>query len=596
MENHPQLDELSTARRVLQLARHEWGPMAAVALLGVLSAGFEGVGLALLIPLAELLDDNESPSDVPLVGTLIRFVGDDVTIGPVLLICLLLAFLFAGLIVTYANAVYSNVIAMRFAHHLRTRVFETALDRPVAKLESMPSGKLVNGLVSQTWRACDAVFVLVGFLINIAASVVLLAFLLMLSPVYTGVLMAMTVLMIVAVQLATRAVRDLGTSAVTANESFMAYVWDALAGLRVIRGFGREAHERRRFAEASSRVKDVFVRLKVISELVGPITQFITVGMLVTILVIAIMMDDEMATAVGFLAIAYRMQPRFTALLHARTQLSELAASVAEIDTLLSDRPAVRRQISAFPGLQRGIVFDGVSTRYPNSERPALHDISCSIPYGRVTAVAGQSGAGKSTLVSLLLRFIEPEDGRILVDGVPLSEISAESWHRQIAFVEQNAFLFNASIRENIGYGDLGAGMDAIREAARVAQAHDWIEELQDGYETIIGDHGVRLSQGQRQRIALARSVLRRPVVLILDEATNAIDRPTERALRAAIEARNERAVIVIAHRRETIAAADQVIVLDHGRIVETGTPSELARRGGAFARLYIEQPLAQGD
>jgi len=302
-----------------------------------------------------------------------------------------------------------------------------------------------------------------------------------------------------------------------------------------------------------------------------------------------------MATLLGFLAIAFRMQPRFTAVLHARAELAGLAASVAEVEALLFDQPAVRRQISGFRGLQRGIVFNGVSARYPNSERPALHNVSCSIAYGKVTAIAGQSGAGKSTLVALLLRFIEPEDGRILVDGVPLSEIDAESWHRQIAFVEQNAFLFNASVRENIGYGDLEASMDAIRAAARIAQADEWIEQLHLGYETIIGDHGVRLSQGQRQRIALARSVLRRPKVLILDEATNAIDHPTERALRAAIEARNERAVIVIAHRRETIETADQLIVLNHGRIVEIGTPLELARAGGAFARLYFDQHVAQG-
>jgi ATP-binding cassette, subfamily B, bacterial MsbA len=228
---------------------------------------------------------------------------------------------------------------------------------------------------------------------------------------------------------------------------------------------------------------------------------------------------------------------------------------------------------SAFPGLRRAIVLEGVSARYPNAERPALHDISCTIPFGQVTAIAGYSGAGKSTLVALLLRFIEPERGRVLIDGVPLERIAPESWHRRIAFVEQNAFLFNATVRENIGYGDLEADLPAIREAARVAQADAFIDALPKGYETPIGENGVRLSQGQRQRVALARSLLRRPDVLILDEATNALDRPTERALRDAIRVGGrDRAVIVIAHRRETIESANHVIVIDEGRIVEAGS------------------------
>jgi ATP-binding cassette, subfamily B, bacterial MsbA len=180
---------------------------------------------------------------------------------------------------------------------------------------------------------------------------------------------------------------------------------------------------------------------------------------------------------------------------------------------------------------------------------------------------------------------------------VPLSEIQPEHWHRRIAFVEQNAFLFNASVRENIGYGDLNADFEAIQEAARIAQADVFIHELARGYDTMIGDSGVRLSQGQRQRIALARSLLRKPDVLILDEATNALDRPTERALRTAIEdGRTARAVIVIAHRRETIENADHVIVVDQGRVVQAGTPAQLCRADGVYARLYRDEILGEAS
>jgi len=238
--------------------------------------------------------------------------------------------------------------------------------------------------------------------------------------------------------------------------------------------------------------------------------------------------------------------------------------------------------------------FENVSARYPKGERAALNGVSCTFPFGAVTAVAGYSGAGKSTLVALLLRFMSPTTGRILVDGIPLPDIDPVQWNQRVAFVEQNSFLFNASVRENIGYGDFGAGQEAIEAAARTAQADEFIAGLPEGYDTLIGDSGFRLSQGQRQRIALARSLLRRPDVLILDEATNALDAPTERALRAAIEdGRSQRAVIVVAHRRETIESADRVIVLDGGRAVENGTPAELAAAGGVYARLYRDVAIA---
>ncbi len=578
--------------RIVSLARGERRLVLIVGFLGLASAVFEGMGLSFLIPLAGLATGEPLDFTIPVIGPVLAWLDARIGLGGGEVVALVVGFFCLGIIVGYLNMVLSTVLSMRFAHALRIRVFETALDRPLSAIESLPSGKFVNDLTSETWKVCDALFVVIGAVVKIITFVVFLGFLFLLSPFYTFVLLAMTAVMAVVVHFATRTVRALGLAAVAANESFMAYVWDALGGLRVIRGFGREPHERNRFAESSDRVRGIFTRMQIISGMVGPITQLMTVGMVATILGIALVRGDSIATLLGFLAIAYRMQPRVSALLSARTKLRSLEGSLLSIESALAAQPAASQpQAKLFRGLRRGVVIDGISARYPNAERPALHDISCSFPYGQVTAVAGYSGAGKSTLVALLLRFIEPERGRILIDGVPLSEIDPESWHQRIAFVEQNAFLFNASVRENIGYGDLEADDEAIREAARIAQAEEFVDALPKGFETMIGENGVRLSQGQRQRIALARSLLRKPDVLILDEATNALDRPTERALRNAVEgAGSARAIIVIAHRRETIEKADQVIVLDQGRIVEAGTPAELGQSGGVYARLYLDE------
>jgi subfamily B ATP-binding cassette protein MsbA len=579
-------DDIATARKVLALGRRYRTPALLVVVLGLASAVFEAIGLTSLIPLAMLATEGKIDDDVPVVGEVWGFVGG-ASGDPILITALAVALMLFGIAVQFASTVVATRMAMRFAGELRVGVFETALEAPLPEVEGLPSGKLINNIATDSWRVCDAVFVLISIAIEAAACLVFVAFLVLISPFYTGVLLVATALMAALVHAATSATRVLGAEAVDANRAFMARLWDALSGLRLIRAFGVEERERQALRAASRRVSAVFIRLEILGAAAAPISRTLTLAIVAGMFGLAVWRGDPLEPLIGFFAIAYRMQPRVSAILGARTKLRGLEASVDEVGPMLRPPPAPGpRGILAGPPSR--IALRDVSVHFPGAPCAALDDVSCAFERGRVTAIAGRSGAGKTTLTGLLLRFVAPTSGAVLVDGVPLEALDAASWHRQIGYVEQGAFLFNATVRENIRFGDPEASDEAVVAAATLAEADGFIRELRDGYDTPVGVNGVRLSDGQRQRIALARALVRRPAVLILDEATNALDLPTEHALRAAVDAvAREGIVIVIAHRRETIERADTVLVLERGRLVQAGAPAALDACAGAYSGLY---------
>lgn len=576
--------------RVLRLAKRERARVVVIVLLGLVSAVFEGFGLSLIIPIAQIAMASGDAHQLPYVGNLIEALfGSDASV--VQLIIVAVAIFLAGLVTGVFNLVLSTKLSLIFAERLRAQIFEGLMHQDIVKLEGRSSGKLMNIMATESWRACDALFVVISLIVQTIAVVVLSAFLLAISPLHAFVLAILTGMMALSIAYMTRRMRHIGARATAANEGLTSYLFNVLNGLRVVRGFGREIYERRRFLRRSSQISAVFMRLTILSGLIGPLVQLMTLGIVIILVLVSMARGDEAAVLIGFLAIAYRVQLRVASVLSSRAGLLGFDAPVAEMENAIAGIGATAPEGSALPPLAREIRLENVTVRYPLADVPAITDISCSFRVGEVTAIAGRSGAGKSTLVALLLRFTAPEQGRILVDGVPLSDISRQAWHERIAFVEQNAFLFSGSIRANIAYGRLGASFEEVQAAARQAQADEFITALEHGYDTPIGERGARLSQGQRQRIALARALLRDPDVLILDEATNALDLITERAIRQVLEQKGRaRVVIVIAHRRETIDFADNVLVLRSGTLIQEGRPAELAAASGLYADLYGDE------
>jgi subfamily B ATP-binding cassette protein MsbA len=291
-----------------------------------------------------------------------------------------------------------------------------------------------------------------------------------------------------------------------------------------------------------------------------------------------------------FLLLSFRLPPHLKRLDHARVSLGTYAAGIAEIEKMLRehDEPALPSGNLEFSTLRQEIVFDRVSFRHTAEADPALDDVSFTIPRHRVVAIVGRSGSGKSTVLNLLCRLYDPTAGTIRVDGRPLPEYELDSWRRRLALSGQDVELMSGTIRESIEYGTGGLGDAELRQCAAAAHADEFVQSFPDGYETDLGARGLRLSGGQRQRIALARALARRPELLILDEATNALDDQSEAAIRETIEGlAGKCTIVIVAHRLDMVRQADHVIVLADGRVVEQGPPQQLLARGGRLASLY---------
>ena len=374
-------------------------------------------------------------------------------------------------------------------------------------------------------------------------------------------------------------------------------VQEAVSGIRLVKSFGGEDYEFARFREASDRYARGMMRVTRLSQLAIPITETVGTGVAVIVLWFGareVLVSGTIAgtTLIAFLALTLRMLQPLKQLSQVPTVAAQsLAAAERIFEVLDAESEYARDQgTTLVTGLSTSIEFDRVTFAYERA--PVIENLSFVARRGDITAIVGASGAGKTTLVDLIPRFYEPTRGRILIDGVDTREISLRSLRTLTGIVSQDTVVFNDTVRNNLAYGAGNRFSDEqVIAAARAANAHDFISQLPDGYDTILGERGTRLSGGQRQRIAIARALLIDPPILILDEATSALDTESERLVQEAIDRLlRGRTVFVIAHRLSTVANATQILVLDRGRVVELGTHEDLLARRGAYHRLHALQ------
>jgi subfamily B ATP-binding cassette protein MsbA len=379
-----------------------------------------------------------------------------------------------------------------------------------------------------------------------------------------------------------------------------AILQENIAGARVVKAFGMEGFEQRKFERANDAFFRAFVRMRRVAAAARPLGEVVMVVAAVGMLWLGgveIFTRQTLAPHqfVLFITALMTTSSPIRSLSELNANIQQGLAAARRLFALLDTVPEVRDRpgaVALAPFRDR-IRYERVSFAYGDG-RPTLTEVSFELRRGEIVALVGSSGAGKSTTMDLLPRFYDPSGGRVTVDGVDVRDVTVDSLREQLGIVTQETIVFHDTVRNNIAYGSTGADEGAIRAAAEAANAHGFIERLPQGYDTVIGDRGVKLSGGERQRLAIARALLKNPPILLLDEATSALDTESERLVQQALERlMRDRTVLVIAHRLSTVQHADRIVVLEQGRVVASGTHRELLDQEGLYRRLYDLQFVA---
>lgn len=573
------------------LARRYYWTAGIVMVLAIVIGLLEGGGVSLLIPLLSTLMDTSGAKHGGALG-LIGAIAEGHSRNERLVIVSGLILLFVSLKSAF------QIVANRFAAWIDGRVGQDIRSALSQRLEALgyvffirnDPARLMNVLSTESWRASDAVRVLLSRIAETGSVIVFSILLVIVSwKLFLLVLAGGLIMRFLQAQTEAR-LRILSNQTVATNQILADRMLFAVFGARVIRIFNQQHAEHERFRSTSDQVRRSILRTEQVAGFMSPVLEAMHGFLFVLVLLTAVFTGSSLPVLAAFLVLMNRLQPHLRNLEGSTAALASASGHFNEVEWLLdpSDKPPAPAGHQRYEGLAGDITFENVTYDYGGRDEPALNDATFVLRQNRTTALIGASGAGKSTVISLLCRLFEPSSGRIAIGSRLLSDIDIGEWLGAIAIAGQDIDLVDGTISENIAYGNPSASVATIVEAARAAQA-TFVEHLPQGFETLVGSRGLSLSGGQRQRIGIARALMREPDLLILDEATNAVDHDTElRILKALEQRRKAMTIVVVSHRSSTLALCEDAIVFNRGRVVTSGPLSPTLK-------VYIGQTGAAG-
>lgn len=597
-------DQVSTReklRSVREVAAYRPLLCAAIVVLSLSVGALEGIGIGFILPIVTLLQEGAGADPT---GPVALFVGAYDAVG----LPFTLETVIAGVggvvglryLASFVASWLTVVLRAGYERRLRIRGFEDALEAETAYFDERGADELLNAVLTQTSHASGTItgFVSLVQLSIVSAAYVVVAF--YLAPVLMVLTGAVLVALMYGSRYAFESGYDVGERIADANERVQQTVQRGFFGIREVKLFGLADELVDDFRGAVDSQADESIRRQRDMAAISNVNQLLAATTIFLLIYVGASVASLSLASLGvFLFAMFRLAPLLSnlnsTLYGVENDLPHLVRTQAFIDRLERNRESWGDE--PVPTPVGRVEFESVEFSYPTDHAGVLHDVSFAVERDELVAFVGSSGAGKSTIASLLSGLYRPTAGRILADSTPIHRFDADEWRSRVAVVRQNPHVFNETLRYNLTIGNRSASPAEIDEACEIAEVAEFLDDLPAGYDTVLGDDGVRLSGGQRQRVAIARALLKDADLLVLDEATSELDNRLETKVHEGIRrVEREYAVIAIAHRLSTVTAADRIHVIKDGEIVETGTHESLVRRDGEYTRLYAAQAADSGS
>ncbi|NQT95694.1 MAG: ABC transporter ATP-binding protein [Candidatus Omnitrophica bacterium] len=599
---------MKTYFRLIKYVRPHLWILAVAAVFMVLSSALQPISFSMLIPFIDkvligqnitIVEDRVPHFILELISTINSMPRKNLLfrIVPVALVLFVLRFTFA-----YIQQYFMRETSQRVVRDIRNIIYDKLLRLSLGFYSRSQTGTLISritydstviqdavaeGLTDLVFQSCLFVFTL--------AMIIFIAFASNIDLIFIFLILFVMPLVVIPLLKMGKRLKQISRKAQESMANINNILYETISGIRIVKAFCMEAYERIRFKGQNEAFKKSVMKSNKRILAVSPISEFFTLICVMAIIVFAgvkvIEGEQQVGSLAAFIGLILTLGKPIKRLSRVHAVNQQAVAAATRIFDILDAEVDIKEKKNAIklPPLTKNIIVSNISFKY--DEKEVLQDISFDAQAGNVVAFVGPSGAGKTTLVSLIARFYDPISGSVEIDGHDIRDITVDSLRDQIGIVTQETVLFNDAVNANIGYGRSDFDMGKVIDAAKTANAHDFIMKMPKQYDTIIGDRGFKLSGGEKQRLAIARAIFKNPPILIFDEATSQLDSESEKLVQGAIDRlMMGRTVFVIAHRLSTIKHADTIIVMDKGKIADRGKHQELINRGGLYKKLYTMQ------